>query len=288
MRLGVFAIDFDPDLFTRIGFESVVFPFNTSREILKTAEREFEVFIEFKPFEGGIIENIFGEKSKLGALGCPSDEKTRDKNLSKLENIPYDVILDFIRFPSPSNGRYFYSCFCKNCSRKAKELGYDLSVIKDKVKEYLETDNVDLLEEWFDFKRDLIKDYLEYSGLKRAFFFTPSLSFLVGQSYEFELTCIHPMIYPEPIGSACIEYELAYMKGELKSRVMENLGVVDDQVIRTELEKAINISKSRIEPIITISENIEERIKMVERAEKIYIFAYSKDKRALFEKLVRD
>jgi len=35
MKLGVFAIDFDPDLFARIGFESIVFPFNTSREILR-------------------------------------------------------------------------------------------------------------------------------------------------------------------------------------------------------------------------------------------------------------
>ena len=96
------------------------------------------------------------------------------------------------------------------------------------------------------------------------------------------------MIYPEPIGPACIEYELAYMKGELKNRVMESLGVVDDQVIGTELEKALDLSRSRIEPIITISENIEERIKMIERVEKIYIFAYSKDKRALFEKLIRD
>ena len=284
MKLGIFAVEFDPEFFLEIGVESLVFPFDTPKDILKKAERDFEVFLEFKPFENGVVENIFGERTNLKALGCPSDEKLRAKNLSKLENVEYEVILDFVRFPSPANGDFFYSCFCENCHKKAKELGYDLNDIKRKVKEYLKTDNISLLEDWFNFKRDVIKDYLEWSGFKRAFFFTPSLSFLVGQSYDFKLKSIHPMIYPEAVGPACIKYELSYMKGSLRDVVLNNLEVRGDEVIRKEFEKALK-SKAEVEPIIMISENIRERFEMVKKAKEVYIFAYSRDKRDLFAKL---
>ena len=285
MKLGVFAIDFDSDFFLKIGVESLVLPFDTPKEILKRAEKDFEVFLEFKPFEGGTVENVFGEKADLKILGCPSNEELRARNLSKLEDVEYEVILDFVRFPSPSNGDYFYSCFCESCYEKAKELGYDLDDIREKVKSYLKTDNINLLEDWFSFKRETIKDYLEWADLKRAFFFTPSLSFLVGQSYDFELKCIHPMIYPEAVGPACIGYELSYMKGALRDAVLKNLGARGDEVIRKEFEKAL-MSKVEIEPIIMISENIKERLEMVKEAKKVYIFAYSKDKKDLFVKLI--
>ena len=285
MKLGVFAVEFDPDFFLEIGVDSLVFPFDTSKDVLRRAEKDFEVFLEFKPFENGVVENVFGEKTNLKALGCPSDEKLRDKNLSKLEDVEYEVILDFVRFPSPANGDFFYSCFCENCREKAKELGYDLDNIKRNVKGYLKTDDIKLLEDWFNFKKEVIKDYLEWSGLKRAFFFTPSLSFLVGQSYDFELKCIHPMIYPEDMGPACIEYELSYMKGALKDVVLKNLEVRGDEVIGKEFEKVLK-SKAEIEPIIMISENIRERLEMVKKAKKVYIFAYSADKKDLFAKLI--
>lgn len=285
MKLGIFAVEFDPDFFLKIGAESLVFPFETPKDILKMAEKNFEVFLEFKPFENGVVENVFGERTNLKVLGCPSDEKLRTKNLSKLEDVEHEVILDFVRFPSPANGDFFYSCFCENCHEKAKELGYDLNDIKRRVKEYLKTDDISLLEDWFNFRRDVIRDYLEWSGLKRVFFFTPSLSFLVGQSYDFELECIHPMIYPEAVGPACIEYELSYMKETLRDVVLKNLEVSGDEVIGKEFEKALR-SKAEIEPIIMISENIRERLEMVKKAKKVYIFAYSKDKRDLFAKLI--
>jgi len=212
LKLGVFAVEFDPEFFLEIGVESLVFPFDTPKDVLKRAEKDFEVFLEFKPFENGVVENVFGERTNLKALGCPSDDKLRVKNISKLEDIEYDVILDFVRFPSPANGDFFYSCFCENCHERVKEFEFNLNEIKENVKKYLKTDDTSMLEDWFNFKREVIKDYLVWSGLKRAFFFTPSLSFLVGQSYDFELKCIHPMIYPEAVGPACIEYELSYMK----------------------------------------------------------------------------
>ena len=285
MKLGVFAIDFDPELFIEIGIDSLIFPFNTPKDILKRAERDFEVFLEFKPFEGGRVTNVFGERANLKFLGCPSDEKLIFRNLSKLEDIEYEVILDFVRFPSPANDDFFYSCFCENCYAKAKELGYDLDDIKRNVIEYLKTDDVNYLEEWFRFKADVINDYLECSGLKRAFFFTPSLCFLVGQSYDFDMKIVHPMIYPENVGPACIEFELSHMKGALKDRVLKDLGGKGEDLIGREFERALK-AKAEIEPIIMISENIKDRLNMLEKARRVYIFAYSKDKRELFTKLL--
>jgi len=56
-------------------------------------------------------------------------------------------------------------------------------------------------------------------------------------------------------------------------------------VIGKEFEKAL-MSKAEVEPIIMISENIRERLEMVKKAKKVYIFAYSKDKKDLFAKLI--
>jgi hypothetical protein len=285
MKLGVFTIDFEIEVLRKIGVETLIFPFNTKKEILKEAEREFQVCLEFKPFEGGIIENIFGEKTRLNALGCPSSKELREKNLQKLKNIEYEVIMDFIRYPSPSNKEYFYTCFCKECYEKARELGYNLNEIKMKIKKYLEKDDVNLLNEWFEFRKEVIKDYLEMSKLKYAFFFTPSLSILVGQDYNFNLKKIHPMIYLEPIGPACIEYEMKNIRGKLKEMIMRNLEVEGEEVIKKEFEKALK-SKAEIEPIVIISENIKERLEMLKKAKKVHIFAYSKNKKNLFLKLM--
>ena len=75
------------------------------------------------------------------------------------------------------------------------------------------------------------------------------------------------------------------MKGALKNTVLKNLEVKGDGVIRKEFEKALK-SKAEIEPIIVISKNIKEILEMVKEAKKVYIFAYSKDKKDLFVKLI--
>lgn len=287
VAIGVFAIEFDPDFFLKMGFESIVFPFETPKSVLREAEKDLEVYVEFKPFETNgkyFVENVFGDKADLKALGCPSNEDLRKENVSKIEDFEHEVILDFVRFPSPSNGEFFYSCFCEHCNEKADELGFDLESIRRGVKDYLKTDDANLLKSWFDFRKKVIEDYLEWIDAKRAFFFTPSLSFLVGQSYEFKLKCIHPMVYPESIGPACIEYELSHMAGSLKEIVLGRLEGRGDELIEKEFEKAMK-SKAKVEPIIMISDNIRERLEMV-KAERIYIFAYSRDKRDLFVKLI--
>jgi hypothetical protein len=283
MKIGVFAVDFEPDLFVEMGVDSLIFPFDTPNNVLREATKDFEVFVEFKPFEGGVVEDVFGRRAQLDALGCPSDKEVIIKNFNKLKGVEYEPILDFVRFPAPSNRDFFFSGFCDNCAVKAKELGYDLHELRMKVKRYLETDDLELLKEWFDFKKEVISDYFDFSGLKRAFFFTPSLSFLVGQSYELGIT-IYPMIYPGMEGPACIDYELSNMQGSLKEEVLRRLGARGEEVIEREVAKGLALNK-RIEPIIMISEDIRKRLEMTKKASKTHIFAYSRAKRALFERI---
>jgi hypothetical protein len=54
-------------------------------------------------------------------------------------------------------------------------------------------------------------------------------------------------------------------------------------LIEKEFEKAMK-SKAKVEPIITVSENLAERLKLAEKGgtDKVFLFAYSRDKRGLF------
>jgi hypothetical protein len=60
MKIGVFAVDFEPDLFVEMGVDSLIFPFDTPKGVFREATKDFEVFVEFKPFEGGVVEDVLG------------------------------------------------------------------------------------------------------------------------------------------------------------------------------------------------------------------------------------
>ena len=60
------------------------------------------------------------------------------------------------------------------------------------------------------------------------------------------------------------------MKGALKDEILRNIGKRGDEIIRKEFEKAL-MSTAEVEPIIMISKNIKERLKMVKEAKKVYI-----------------
>ena len=279
MKLGAYVLDFDRDFLMSKGFDSLVFPLNTPDYVLREAEKDFKVYLEFKPFEGGVVENVYGKTARLGPLGCPSDERLREENFRRVEEVGYEVILDFVRFPSPSNGDFFYSCFCECCVGKARELGFDLEVIRKSVIEFVKGGDVGKLGDWFEFKREVIRDYIESYGFKRAFVFTPSLSFLVGQSYDLGLRVYYPMLYPEDVGPACIGYELKRMDDRLKGLVLSELGGLDELVIRREFERI----RVKAEPIVMAMGNLRRKLELLKDAERVYIFAYSKSSRQKFE-----
>lgn len=300
MSLGAFVLESSEfeehqDLLREAGIDRLVFPFDTARRILERARQRFRVFLEFKPFAGGKVENVYSQRKSLDALGCPSDRELRDRNLAKLvgklAEVEVDgVILDFIRFPSPADGNFFYSCFCQACKRAATSLGYDLESIREKVKEFARRKQVgqsELLSQWFDFKKkvisDDVKEFVEAIGevRKGAFLFSPSIASLAGQDYR-ELSSLldvlHPMIYPEGgLGPACLGFEihawLANLKAESASdalremyaflgvqssdnpRELETLKVkgLPDEIIEKETRKALQMSpKAAVEPIITV------------------------------------
>jgi hypothetical protein len=279
-------------LLAEAGIGEVVFGFDTPENILSEAKESFEVFLEFKPFAtSGIseyfVENLFGQRRDLDALGCPSNRKLRERNLFKLKEKLLDVkvsgiILDFVRFPSFVDGDFFYSCFCEECSR-----AHDYIKLKRDVERFYRSlargeIRADLLSDWLSFKRDVISGYVgEFVRFlprrmeKRAFLFSPSLSPMVGQDYErlsSLLDVIHPMIYPEGgLGPACLGFEIWSFVSKanlMLEDVYSFLGIEDPcnpkdleslkarglpaEIIRRETEKAIELSNTEVRPIITV------------------------------------
>jgi hypothetical protein len=198
-----------------------------------------------------MVENVFGERKTLDALGCPNDGEVRARNLEaliqRLEETAVDgVILDFVRFPSPADGPFFWSCFCSDCKKAADALGYDLEESRKEIggmlgegqprhREQRTADPSTALRRgsgqgsgqggglrtlaWWAFKSAVITEYVrEWSKAvsevkKGAFLFSPSIAFLVGQDYRAMsalLDSLHPMIYPEgSLGPACLGFEIA-------------------------------------------------------------------------------
>jgi len=286
-EVGLYIVDYDPDIFKELGVKSLIFPSSVPREIVEDAEREFEVFIDFKPFEGGTIENIFNVKNRLGPLGCPSDIDLWSRNLEKVGYDREMLILDFVRYPSPAYKDDFYTCFCDKCREMASMIGYNLDDIKSDVKLYLRNGDTKFLDEWFRLKRDVINEYLKWASIKRAFYFTPSLSRLVGQDYRLHrLDVIHPMIYIEDIGPAAIGTEVKYLSGGLRRLILSWLDPIDNTLIGREYRKAVDLSKARVEPIINIGDDLQSKLSQVMDAGKIYLFTYTRRNYGILKKVI--
>ena len=191
--------------------------------------------------------------------GCPNNPKVREASLNvvrdaaSIEGVEA-VILDGIRFASPGEGiESFMTCFCEECKRKARELGYDMSEIEASLRGLLKSiknltpsllnslsnwnspiDLFDLLLrfpgalEWLRFRADCIVEHV--ADVKKAvksvnpncklgaYLFTPSLAYLVGQDYRRLvnlLDYVEPMIYRAGNGVACLNYEVARMAADI-------------------------------------------------------------------------
>lgn len=130
------------DFLKESGIRSLIFGFATPPKVLQSAGENFEVYLEYQPFAPGgiqdyLVENVLGEHRDLGPLGCPTNVELQRANLHKLEKRLSEghvsgVILDLVRYPSPANETFFYSCFCKNCRQTSKSMGYDIDEFKKK------------------------------------------------------------------------------------------------------------------------------------------------------------
>jgi len=219
-----------------------------------------------------LARRLDGVPVKWFGSGCPNNPQVRAVSLdlvreaASMEGVEA-IILDGIRFASPGEGvESFMTCFCKECERKAYELGYDVSRMKRSLRELLKAvggltssilrsitgwrSPIDLLDllmrypgvlEWLRFRADCVVEHVEdvRKVLKSvnpscrlgAYLFSPSLSYLVGQDYRSLaelLDYVEPMIYRVCGGVACLNFEVARMAFDIYKRG-SNLDQVDVQ-----------------------------------------------------------
>lgn len=186
--------------------------------------------------------DINGKKQLWFYSCCPSHKPTREANLEMYRRIAKTpgisgVIIDGARFASPSSSfdpDAFFTCFCPRCKEAMKDFGIDPDRTEKAVrglydflfkgeKAPLDREGIDA---WFAFRRKQagshlrdFADVVRKAGLKAgAFLFFPSISDMVGQSYEDMsnvMDIVSPMLYPAyPVtetdyAAACLNSELA-------------------------------------------------------------------------------
>ena len=117
-----------------------------SRRIAEWAKEHSVLYVphvwifENNDLENGVV-NIFGKRGlyAFGNTGCPSNPRVLDSALKRIENVFSDlevpaVILDGVRFPSPRDMEFFFSCFCNYCVEKMREKGIDAKDLLEKLK----------------------------------------------------------------------------------------------------------------------------------------------------------
>jgi len=164
--------------------------------------------------------SINGEKKQWFSSGCPNNPDVIDFALEKYEKTAKKdiagIFCDGIRFASPASGlEAFFTCFCKYCERKAKDLGLDFDRMKKDVRilydrckagfplidPYISEKPSTTLSyfislpgvcDWLWFRKKVIIDFVErLSKIVKeknkkfgGYFFSPCLSGLVGQDYS--------------------------------------------------------------------------------------------------------
>lgn len=317
--IGAYILDYADygeyqNLLAEAGIDSLVFEFATPSDVLNEALEHFTVYLEFKPFATDsdkrfFVEDASGGRKDLEALGCPSNRGLWERNLYQLESKLSEldvsgVFLDFVRFPSPANKEFFFSCFCSNCIDAANALGYDLDAIKAEITSF----NSPSFNTWLRFKQDIITAYVtEFSRRikpeKGAFLFSPSIAPLVGQDYARLspfLDMLLPMLYPEgSLGPACLGYEIyhfaelfpnASLKEIYSYLALESRGYplnpaslravgLPDEAIVHESAKAAKQAGDKIFPTITVIDTSpaqsRERVEMASQFGGIFLFGFS-------------
>lgn len=187
--------------------------------------------------------DINGKRQMWFGSCCPSHLPTRQKNLALYRSMAQTpgitgILIDGARFSSPASSEdpdSFFTCFCPRCRGEMARLGLDADRIVHNVKELYgwlfeggaRPHDWTGVKDWLSFRAQTagshVKDFArvihQVPGLQAgAFFFSPSLAAMVGQSYAGQsetLDLISPMLYPaypaapgDP-GTACLNQELA-------------------------------------------------------------------------------
>lgn len=189
-----------------------------------------------------LAADINGKKQLWFHSCCPSHIPTREANLDMYRRIAKTpgisgVIIDGARFASPASSfdpDAFFTCFCPRCKEAMQRFGIDPDRTEKAVRALYDwcmgsgksPEDIDGIRQWFLFRRKQagahLKDFaavIHEAGLKAgAFLFFPSISGLVGQSYEDMngiMDIVSPMLYPAypatetDYAAACLNSELA-------------------------------------------------------------------------------
>ncbi|MGI6562682.1 MAG: hypothetical protein ACOX3Q_09000 [Clostridia bacterium] len=254
MRFRMYGFDKnDESIFSRFkkeGIDAVVWVKND--EAMKKAEDTgLSYYICMGAFgssdEKEFCINVNGKAVSWFSSGCPNRPEIQKRCLDKAEELarlPHlkGIIIDGARFSSPASGdsiEAFLTCLCPYCVSKMERLGMNTEGIKTSLtafyrllkygEEFSISDHIDNLKEWLRFRRITVTEFLK-AYVKRIkaqnpnletgiYIFTPSLSDLVGQSYE-DLSSyfdfFSPMIYrhfKHPSGPACLDHEISAILG---------------------------------------------------------------------------
>ena len=211
--------------------------------------------------EDHLALDVRGERQVWFYSGCPNHGPTRQANLAmyrKLASTPgvLGLVIDGARFASPASSlepEAFFTCFCPRCLAKMGQLGFDPERVQAGVSALYawlreggpRPRDWAGVADWLAFRRICAGEHLKNFAnlahraglLAGAFFFSPGLAGLVGQSYRdmaHTLDMISPMLYPaypqregDP-GTACLNWEL-YALGRLLA------GAVGEEAARREL-----------------------------------------------------
>lgn len=204
-----------------------------------------------------LARDALGRPQEWFSSTCPTKDDVRAYNLSEIRKMAATpgikgILMDGARFASPASGSTadaFFTCFCPDCLRKMNSMGLDAerarssaAVLEEAVDHHQTFADVMQtwmkdgsaggnlmagLRDWMTFRRLSTTEHLKnfVHAVKEVnpslqagmYIFTPSLSFLVGQSYQ-DLSGVmdlfSPMIYrcyAEDDGPACLNIELAVL-----------------------------------------------------------------------------
>lgn len=189
-----------------------------------------------------LAEDIYGKRQEWFSSGCPNNAAIRERNLREISRLcktegADGVIIDGARFASPFSSwdiQAFFTCFCKDCEQKAGLLGFHFGRMKQGALALYEfsvgkrescSEHLGDIASWLEFRRVCTTEHLrnfsqavkkESPGLETgAFLFSPSIAWMVGQSYGDLKGCLDifvPMIYrayKQDYGPACLNHELS-------------------------------------------------------------------------------
>ena len=191
-----------------------------------------------------LCEDVFGEKYIWFSSNCPNAPGVAQRHIQRIlaaleDGLCHQVFTDGCRFASPGSGlRAFLGCFCAHCAQRARELGFDIHLMRadtlllwedlsrrvplESLLENLAVDHPGFLQ-MFAFHREVISRHMQEvkAALRAAhptatlgmYSFTPAYAGWVGQDYaalaRVTVDVFSPMIYrfTENVGIACLPYE---------------------------------------------------------------------------------